>query len=148
MLNPKLCLDGQNVYLLPRNSNYVSVVNTATNSVTRKIGPLLSGVRPSTINGSQSLIFTTATGYLGFQVSDVNTGQVLYTVPVAGFNAPPNPTPSHGISLSPDERELWVMDRSNSYVHVFDVSHLPGSVPVQVADLPLSHWSAVVATFK
>jgi hypothetical protein len=139
--NTVMSLDGSNVYLLARRYNYVSVVSTATNSVIRTIGPMLSGVRPSTINGRQTLIFTTATGFLGFQVSDINTGQVLYTVPVAGFSVPPTApitAPSHGVSLSPDENELWVMDGFNSYVHVFDVSGLPGSAPRQIADVALS----------
>jgi DNA-binding beta-propeller fold protein YncE len=46
--------------------------------------------------------------------------------------------PSHGISLSPNEKELYVIDAPNSYVHVFDVSHVPASAPVQVADIPLT----------
>src|SRR5205085_9385289 len=43
----------------------------------------------------------------------------------------------HGISLSPDERELWVIDWPD-YVHVFDVAGTHARVPVQVADLALS----------
>ena len=34
-------------------------------------------------------------------------------------------TTSHGISLTPDERQLWVIDAPNSYVHAFDVTRLP-----------------------
>ena len=140
--NTVMSLDGSNVYLLPRASNNVSVVSTATNTIVRTIGPVLDGVRPSTINGTQSLIFMTSTTFLGFQVGDINTGAVLYTVPIAGFSVPPGYPPglpySHGISLSPDEKELWVMDGSNSYVHVFDVTGLPGAPPNQIADLQLS----------
>ena len=139
--NTVMSLDGSKVYLLPRNSNFVRVVSTATNTVIRTIGPMLSGVRPSTINGRQTLIFTTATGFLGFQVSDIITGKVLYTVPVAGFSVQPNSpitAPSHGVSLSPDEKELWLMDAHNSYVHVFDVSGLPAAAPRQIADIALS----------
>jgi hypothetical protein len=101
----------------------------------------LSGtVRPFTINGSQTLAFTTATGYLGFQVSSISSGKVLYTVPVTGpfpytsGQAGPS-SPSHGISLSPDEKELWLVDQPNSYVHVFDISGLPSSPPKQIADI-------------
>lgn len=134
-------LDGSKVYMGPRNANFLVVASTATNTVSQRIGPLIGGVRPFTINGKQTLAFTTATGFLGFQVSDINTGQVLYTVPIAGFSVPPGftpSTPSHGISLSPDEKELWVMDAANSYVHVFDVSGLPASGPRQIANVPLT----------
>jgi hypothetical protein len=122
----------------------LTVADTATNGVIKKIGPLLAGgVRPFTINGSETLAFTTATGFLGFQVSSITTGQVLYTVPITGGfpYAPGQPgpsSPSHGISLSPDEKELWVMDQPNGYVHVFDVSGLPSSPPRQVANIKLT----------
>jgi DNA-binding beta-propeller fold protein YncE len=95
------------------------------------------------INGKATLAFTTATGYLGFQVSDITTGKVLYTVPIQG-NFPYTPgqagpsSPSHGISLSPDEKQLWVMDQPNDYVHVFDISGLPASAPVQMANIKLT----------
>jgi hypothetical protein len=45
--------------------------------------------------------------------------------------------PAHGDSLSPDEKELYVVDSINSMVHVFDVSGLPTIAPKQVADLHL-----------
>jgi len=133
--------DGTRVYLGPRYTNYLVVASTGTNQVIRNIGPVggVGGIRPFTINGAQSLVFITLSGFLGFQVGDISTGRILYTVPVKGF-----PTiggaasaPSHGISLSPDEKEIYLMDSINSYVHVFDVTGLPGSAPRQVADIQL-----------
>jgi hypothetical protein len=70
---------------------------------------------------------------------------VLYTVPIKGFTSSA-PVPSHGISLSPDEKEVYVIDDGNSYVHVFDVSGLPGTAPQQVADIPLRSMSGNEAT--
>jgi hypothetical protein len=142
--NTIVSLNGKHVYMGGRNSSFLTVADTSTNTVLRQIGPLLSGtVRPFTINGKETLAFTTATGFLGFQVSDINSGKVLYTVPISGpfpytsGQAGPS-TPSHGISLSPDEKELWVMDQPNGYVHVFDVSGLPATAPVQVANIKLT----------
>ena len=37
--------------------------------------------------------------------------------------------PSHGIALSPDEKELWLSDGHNSAVHVFDMT---GTTPRQI----------------
>ncbi len=121
-------------------TRYLHVINPATNTVTKLIGPLRGGVRPFTVNGVETFAFTTATNFLGFEVSSITTGQLLYSMPVAGFTWTTFVTnsPSHGITLSPDEREVYVMDGPNAYVHVFDVSGLPGSPPVQVADIPLS----------
>jgi len=138
--NTIVSLNGAHVYLGGRNHRYLEVASTATNTVIKTIGPLKSGVRPFTINGKETLAYTTATGFLGFQVSDITAGQVLYTVPINGFSwdgRGPS-APSHGISLSPDEKEVYVMDSPNSYVHVFDVKDVPASAPVQVADIKLA----------
>jgi DNA-binding beta-propeller fold protein YncE len=134
---------GHFVYLGGVDSPYLYVASTATKRVVRKVGPLNGpGVRPFTINGSQTLAFTTARSFLGFQVSSIVTGKVLYTVPVPGFSFNPRTfgrTPDHGISLSPNERQLYLIDTPNGYVHVFDVAGLPGSPPRLVANIKLRH---------
>jgi DNA-binding beta-propeller fold protein YncE len=135
---------GRQVYLGGRSSSFLDVASTATNRVTKRIGPLRSSVRPFTINGAETLAFTTATGALGFQVSSIRTGRVLYT---AGFGprfrydpARFSPSaPSHGISLSPNQRQLWVIDAPNDEVHVFDVAGLPRRPPRRIADIRLAH---------
>lgn len=129
---------GQHVYMGGLNNPNFFVASTATNKVTATIGPLVGGIRPFTINGSESLLFTTHTGFLGFQVSSLKTNKLLYTVPVQGFSAPVGSTSAHGITISPDEKELYLIDTPNSYVHVFNISGLPNSAPTQVANIPLS----------
>ncbi len=129
---------GQHVYLGGLNNSTFFTASTATNKITSTIGPLAGGVRPFTINGSESLVFTTHTGLLGFQVSSLTTNKLLYTVPVKGFTAPAGSTSAHGITLSPDEKELYLIDTPNSYVHVFNISGLPKTAPTQVANIPLS----------
>ncbi len=138
--NTIVSLKGSHVYLGGRNHNYLEVADTSTNQVIKNIGPLRSGVRPFTINGSETIAYISVTGYLGFQVADITLGQVLYTVPIHGFSwdgSGPS-DPSHGISLSPDEKELYVLDWPNNYIHVFDVSGVPASPPRQVADIRLT----------
>jgi hypothetical protein len=142
--NTVVGLSGRSVYLGGRNASFLDVASTATGRVGKHIGPLRQGVRPFTVNGSETLAFTTATGVLGFQVSSIRTGRVLYT---KGFGprfhydpatfAPS--APSHGISLAPNQRELWVIDAPNNYLHVFAVGRLPGRAPRRVADVRLGH---------
>lgn len=135
--------DGEHVYLAGVDYPYLAVASTTSNDVVREIGPLNGpGVRPFTINGSETIAFTTARSFLGFQVSSIQSGKVLYTVPVPGFSfdrATFKRTPDHGISLSPDERELYLIDTPNGYVHVFDVSGLPDTPPRDIADIKLAH---------
>ena len=40
--------------------------------------------------------------------------------------------PSHGIGLTPDEKEVWLCDAFNRRLHVFDVTVSP---PKQVASI-------------
>jgi DNA-binding beta-propeller fold protein YncE len=135
--------DGKYVYLGGVDFPYLDVASTASNQVVKRIGPLNPpGVRPFTINGSQTLAFTTSRSFLGFQVSSIKTGKVLYSVAPPGFSFNPatfGRTPDHGISLSPDERELYLIDTPNGYVHVFDVSGLPGTPPHDISDIRLAH---------
>ncbi len=130
--------NGQYVYLGGVNNNYLRVASTATGQIVQQVGPLQAGVRPFVINQSATMVFTTATGYLGFQVSSLQTGKVLYSVPVAGFSGGSSPAPSHGISLSPDGKEIYLVDSPNNMVHVFDVSGLPNNPPLQVANIPVA----------
>jgi hypothetical protein len=129
---------GKHVYLGGLNNSTFFTADTSTNKVSSTITKMAGGVRPFTINGSESLVFTTHTGFLGFQVSDINASKILYTVPVNGFTAPAGSTSAHGITISPDEKELYLIDTPNSYVHVFDISGLPATAPKQVADIKLS----------
>src|SRR5262249_48234972 len=40
--------------------------------------------------------------------------------------------PSHGIGLTPDEKELWVCDAHNSCLHVFDATQMPPKQGVSI----------------
>ena len=106
--------DGKYVYLGGVNTPYLEVASTSTGRIVRKIGPLHGpGVRPFTINATQTLAFTTSWSFLGFQVSSIKTGKVLYSVSPPGFRfdaAAFGSIPDHGISLSPDGRQLYLID--------------------------------------
>jgi DNA-binding beta-propeller fold protein YncE len=123
-------------YLGPRNSRFLVVARVATGRVVRRVGPLNPGVRPFTVDVPRGLAYTTATGFLGFQVSSLRTGRVLDTVPIRFPWRHSLGTPSHGIALTPDGRRLAVIDVPNSFVHVFDVSHVR---PRLVANVRLAH---------
>jgi DNA-binding beta-propeller fold protein YncE len=131
---------GQHVFLGGASDRYLYEADAARPwKVVGRIGPLgpggIGGIRPFTITAQDTLAFTTTTHYLGFQVSDVATGRVLYTVPVPGFRipAPFRGIPSHGIGISPDQRYLWLVDRANRAVHEFDIAGLPHRAPAMIA---------------
>jgi hypothetical protein len=134
--------DGRYVYLGGRNHNFLDIYDTTSGNV-REVGPLVNGVRPFTVNGSNTLAFTTATEFDGFQVSSVTSGKVLFTTSFGsipqGF---PFTTASHGISLSPDEKQLYVIDAVHKEVQVYDVSRVSqGVAPIQLGVIHVSGLS-------
>ena len=137
--NTVVSVSGRRVYLAGREDTTLYVYDVARGSRVGTIGPYLDTLRPFTIDRAETVVYTTHTGLLGFQVGSIADGRVLHTARVDGFGAKSAfTTPSHGISLSPDEREVWVIDTANAYVHVFDVSRVPASAPSQVASIALS----------
>jgi len=129
--------DGAFAYLAGLKSPILRVTDTKTQEVVREIGPFGNVIRPFTINGSQTLAYVNVNDLLGFEIGDLKTGKVLQRVEVEGFkkdlgNTKRHGCPSHGIGLTPDEKELWLTDAANNRVHIFDSTIMP---PKQVASI-------------
>jgi DNA-binding beta-propeller fold protein YncE len=130
-------LSGTRAYLAGLKSPVLTVVDVKTQKVSSGIGPFSAAVRPFTVNAAETLCFVNVNDLLGFEVGDLKTGKKLYRVEVEGFKKGPvkrHGCPSHGIGLTPDEKEVWVCDAANSHLHIFDASHSP---PKQVASIKL-----------
>ena len=128
-------LDGTRAYLAGLKSPVLSVAETKTHTVVKSIGPFRNVIRPFTVNAAQTRVYVNVNELLGFEIGDLTTGQVLHHVEVTGFEKGPvkrHGCPSHGIGLTPDEKELWLCDGHNNAVHVFDNSVMP---PKQIATL-------------
>ena len=118
-------LDGTQAYLAGLRSPMLGVVDARTRAVVAEVGPFGSVIRPFTVNGARTRCYVNVNDLLGFEIGDIRTGKVLGRVEVPGFKAGPvkrHGCPSHGIGLTPDERELWLCDGANSRVHVFDLT--------------------------
>jgi DNA-binding beta-propeller fold protein YncE len=121
-------VDGSYVYLAGLKSRLLSIADANTNRVVRTVGPFENVIRPFTVNGRGSLVFVNVNGLLGFEIGDLRTGRKLYHVEVEGYKQGPvkrHGCPSHGIALTPDERELWLADCANDAIHVFDSTIMP-----------------------
>jgi DNA-binding beta-propeller fold protein YncE len=129
--------DGRRVYLAGLRSPLLAVADPATLAIVKRVGPFSNVIRPFTINAAQTLCFVNVNDLLGFEVGDLKTGKMLHRVEVAGFAKGPvkrHGCPSHGIGLTPDERELWLADGANSSLHIFDARAMP---PRQIATIKL-----------
>jgi DNA-binding beta-propeller fold protein YncE len=131
---------GKFVYLDDLASPWLYVADPKTHTLVNKIGPFANNIRPFTINGKENLVFVTVDSLLGFEIGDLTTGKKLAHVEVQGWNQGPvrrHGNPSHGIGLTPDEKELWVADGHNMRVHVFSAQapyQQLTSIPLQ--DMP------------
>jgi DNA-binding beta-propeller fold protein YncE len=129
--------DGTRAYLAGLKSPYLLVLDAKTFEEVGKVGPFSDFIRPFTVDGSNSRCYVNVNKLLGFEVGDIKTGKKLYRVEVTGYK--PGPTkrhgcPSHGVGLTPDEKEVWVCDAANSRLHIFDNTVSP---PKQVASVAL-----------
>lgn len=131
---------GKMVYLDDIASPWLHIADPNTHSLIQKIGPFANYVRPFTINGKENLTYVTVDSLLGFEVGDLITGKKLAHVVVEGWNMGPvrrHGNPSHGIGLTPDEKEIWLCDGHNMRMHIFS-SQPPyqqlSTIPVQ--DMP------------
>ena len=106
--------DGKRAYLAGLRSPLLSVAETERHTVAQQIGPFSAAVRPFTVNGRQTLCFVNVNELLGFEIGDLTTGEKLYRVEVQGFQKGPikrHGCPSHGIGLTPDEKEYLGLRR-------------------------------------
>lgn len=136
--NTVVSLDGREAYLAGLKSPLLSIVDTSTNKIVRTAGPFSASIRPFTVNGSRSRCFVCVNELLGFEVGDLTTGAKLHRVEVAGYKVGPvkrHGCPSHGIGLTPDEKQIWVVDAHNQSMHIFDAHTNP---PTQLESLKLA----------
>jgi DNA-binding beta-propeller fold protein YncE len=130
-------LDGAHAYLAGLKSPLLRVTETKNHTICREVGPFSNVIRPFTINGGGTLCFVNINELLGFEVGDLTTGKMLHRVKVQGFNKGPvkrHGCPSHGIGLTPDEKELWLTDSHNRRLHIFDATVMP---PKQLESIEL-----------
>ncbi|MDB6035058.1 MAG: hypothetical protein JWM16_5396 [Verrucomicrobiales bacterium] len=129
--------DGSHVFLAGLRSPFLTVAETTTHTSNSAVGPFSAPIRPFTVNSKQTLCFVCINELLGFEVGDIKSGKKLFRVEVEGFQkgeVKRHGCPSHGIGLTPDEKQVWVCDGHNRRMHVFDVNTMP---PKQVASIEL-----------
>jgi DNA-binding beta-propeller fold protein YncE len=121
-------LDGKRAYLAGLKSPLLFVADAKTHKVIDKVGPFAASIRPFTVNGAQTLCFVNVNELLGFEIGDLKTGKKLHRIEVPDFKkgmVKRHGCPSHGIGLTPDEKEVWVVDAANERVHIFDATASP-----------------------
>jgi DNA-binding beta-propeller fold protein YncE len=136
---------GKRVYFEVLTMPFVFMADTATNQITKKIGPFSKGVRPFAVSDDERYVYANVDALLGFEVGDIRSGKMIHRVEAQTpperleqvSNPPrkkPHSTPSHGVNLTPDQKEVWVVDGVYGYVYAYNVEKMP---PKFVAAVPL-----------
>ena len=138
--------NGKRVYMEVLTVPYLYIADASTNQVLGKVGPFTKGLRPFAVTENDKYVFANVDGLLGFEVAEAQPGgKMLYRVEahtpperLAQVQHPPahkpHSTPSHGINLTPDQKEIWMVDGVYGYVYVYDVTQMP---PRQTASIAL-----------
>ncbi len=120
--------DGKEAYLAGLRTKTLAITDTSTHKIVRQIGPFSAPIRPFTVNGSQTLGYMCVNDLLGYEIGDLKTGAMLSQVAVQGFSkgkVARHGCPSHGIGMTPDEKQIWLCDAFNRRLHIFDTTTNP-----------------------
>ncbi|MCA9130757.1 MAG: hypothetical protein KDB22_26910 [Planctomycetales bacterium] len=116
-------LDGKYAYLAGLKSPILSIADTSVHQLTKQVGPFSNSIRPFTVDGKQHRCYVCVNELLGFEIGDIRSGRMLHRIEVQGFSpgkVKRHGCPSHGVGLTPDEKEIWVVDAFNRRIHIFD----------------------------
>lgn len=127
--NMALSADGKTVFMAP-NGVTMTVGDVPSMKAIRTI-TFSDHVRPFVINHDATRVYANLNNLLGFEIADVKTGEVVRRIEAPAEMWKPqwadvkqhffgHGCPSHGIALTPDESELWVVDNINYGVLVYD----------------------------
>jgi YVTN family beta-propeller protein len=83
--------------------------------------------RPLAVTRDESTLYCALSDLHGFVIADIAQRQVVKKVELpalpAGVTFPVPHTPTHGLELTPDEKELWVTSCGTDTVYVVDTAH-------------------------
>ncbi len=105
--------------------------------------------RPFAVAVKTGRIFSALGGFHGFVAVNTANGAIQRVpLPDAGPESPrcqrdePN-TPTHGLALAPDGKELWVTSMDNASVYAYDIASRTFSKPIHTGACP--NWISITA---
>jgi len=120
-----LCsVDGKRVYCGSTRYNTLTVIDTETDEIIQRIGPFKGVIFPFTVNGAQTrAIVNTSRKLVGFEIGDIKTGKKLCQVRVKSQIG--QERRCHGVGMTPDEKEIWLVDQDRKKLYLFDNTVFP-----------------------
>lgn len=124
--------DGERMYLGPKGSYHVLIADARAHRLLGEI-PLPDAPRPIALSRNETRLYANVDTLIGFEVCDVPARKPLFRVEAeVPEELLRTASRSHGIALSPDEKEVWMCDVFHDRTYVFDNTASP---PRQVATI-------------
>jgi len=136
--------DGKRMYLGPKGSYHVLIADSASHKLIGEI-PLSDAPRPIALSRDEKRLYANVDTLLGFEVADIPSRKVIHRVEAeVPAELLRQSSRSHGIGLTPDQKEVWMCDVFHDRTYVFDITVEP---PRQVATIVM-HGGGYWMTFS
>ena len=143
---PHNCFNSGNpgdLYVSSMGSNEIDVIDLKKMDYCARI-PTGGIPRPYAVSNDEKRLYTALTNLHGFAVADIPSSKVIERVqlpPAPPLNCPLEVnTPTHGLALSPDNKELWVTSLADGGIYVYDLATRKTSAMIRVGKCP--NWVA------
>jgi YVTN family beta-propeller protein len=133
--NTLVSKDGKRMYLGPMGDPHrVFVADTATHKIIAEI-PFSSVIRPIALTDDEKKLYVEVDGLVGIEVADVAAKKMMHRIPANLTDEQKKvASRSHGLGITPDQKEVWACDVEHFEVQIYDVT---GDKPKQVATIPM-----------
>jgi YVTN family beta-propeller protein len=143
---PHNCFNAGNnndMYVSSMGSNEIDVIDLKVMDYSARI-PVGGIPRPYSVSTDEKFLYTALTNLHGFVIADIPSRKVIERVEL-----PPAPpldcplevnTPTHGLALTPDGKQLWLTSLADGGVYVYDLGAKKTSPMIQVGKCP--NWIA------
>ena len=142
--NTYVSANGKHLYLGTMMGSRITIYDTATHRQLAEIAPG-NWVRPIALCRDEALAYVALSALHGFAVIDLKQGKTIRRVELPalppGTEWPPYQTLTHGLALTPDERELYVTSMAGKAIYAFSVPALNQVAKIDVGRYP--NWISI-----
>ena len=132
------------MYVSSMGSDEIDVVDLQTMEYSARV-PVGGIPRPYAVSSDGKTLYTALTNLHGFAIADIASRKVIGRVelpPAPPLNCPLEVnTPTHGLALTPDSKQLWVTSLADGGVYVYDLASKRTSPIIHVGKCP--NWIAI-----
>lgn len=135
--------NNNDLYVSSMGSHEIDVIDLKKMAYSARI-PVGGIPRPYAVSNDERTLYTALTNLHGFVIADIPGRKVVERVEL-----PPAPplacplevnTPTHGLALTPDGKQLWVTSLADAGVYVYDLAAKKTSPMIHVGKCP--NWIA------